>query len=332
MSCYLDLREICRFALYAGIFLITICSCSNGNSSEGRTPEKDSSAIVELPFPMVPDSIESPERRADYAIARFWEDMDFTDTALSLDTAFMEQNFANYIQLYDYATEAGRNTATERLMVCAAVSEAAYRFVADIAERYLTDPNSPMLNDEYFLPFIHSFLNGQVFSPEEKERYVYLETQILKNRPGSVGADFSFIDRAGKRRKLSDAVRDSQLTLLLFYDYECRTCAAMEHDIAEDQTLSDAMDAGSLRVVAVNVFGDDLKKWKNHAATLPEEWSVGYSPGNEVVDNEIYHIKAAPTLYLLDARGRVILKDAPLATAVAVISSISLGKENPSMR
>lgn len=33
--------------------------------------------------------------------------MDFTDTAMSLDTALMEQNFSNYIQLYEYASTDG---------------------------------------------------------------------------------------------------------------------------------------------------------------------------------------------------------------------------------
>lgn len=309
--------------LLVGISLLGCVSCrETGGGKAGDPYGTVKRRLTELPVPAVPDSLVSPESRADYAIFHFWDDMDFADTSLSLDTAFMEQNFANYIQLYDYASEDGRATGTERLMTGAGVSEPAYRFVADIAERYLTDPNSPMRHEEYFLPFIHEITCGTVFSPAEKTRYEYLEERILKNRPGTVGADFAFIDRAGKHRHLSDVVKGSAYTLLLFYDYDCETCASVEQAMMEDPVLNSATTSGILHIVAVNVFGDDLTKWKSHSATLPKGWTVGYSPGCEVVEKDIYGINAAPTLYLLNAGRRVILKDVPLQRASSMLDRI----------
>lgn len=312
------------FLLLVGISLLVCVSCRETGSGKpaGEPKATEEAPTTELGFPEVPDSLVSPESRADYAIFHFWDDMDFADTALSLDTAFMEQNFANYIQLYDYASEGGRITGTERLMSGAGVSEPAYRFLTDIAERYLTDPNSPMRHEEYFLPFIHEITGGTVFSSAEKTRFEYLKARILKNRPGSVGADFAFIDRAGKRRRLGDAVKGTAYTLLLFYDYDCETCAGVEREMTEDPVLNSATASGLLHIVAVNVFGDDLTKWKRHSATLPKGWTVGYSPGCEVVEKDIYGINAAPTLYLLDAGRKVILKDVPLQRASSVLERI----------
>lgn len=319
MSSMFVIGRICRSLVCAGIFLIAMCGCRHNGKPTPAPKATDEAPVTELGLPEVPDSLVSPENRADYAIFHYWDDMDFADTTLSLDTAFMEQNFVNYIQLYDYASEGGRATGTERLMTGAGVSEPAYRFLTDIAERYLTDPNSPMRHEEYFLLFIHEINGDEVFSPAEKTRYEYLKAQILKNRPGTVGADFAFIDRAGKRRRLDDAVKGTAYTLLLFYDYDCETCATVEQEMMEDPVLNSATASGLVHVVAVNVFGDDLTKWERHSATLPKGWTVGYSPGCEVVEKEIYGINAAPTLYLLDAGRNVILKDVPPQMASSVL-------------
>lgn len=321
------IRRICRFLACAGIFLIAICSCRNSGKSPGEPKATVKAPFTELPFPEVPDSLMLPESRADYAISHFWDAMNFADTTLSLDTAFMEQNFANYIQLYDYASEDGRAKGTERLMTGAEKSEPAYRFLTDIAERYLTDPNSPMRNEEYFLLFIHEIASNAIFSSEEKARYEYLENLILKNRPGTVGADFVFVDRTEKRRRLGDVIKGTEYTLLLFYDYDCETCAGVEQEMRDDPVLNLAIASNLLHIVAVNVFGNDLSKWKSHSAILPKEWTVGYSPGCEVVENEIYSINAAPTLYLLDSGRKVILKDVPLQRVSSLLDRIKAGTD-----
>ena len=314
--------EICRLLACTGIFLITVFSSCNSKDKTFEESSQQTCGSAELALPEVPDSIKLPVDRADYVIAHFWDMMNFADTTISLDTAFMEQNFVNYIQLYDYASEDGRSRGTERLMGKAGVMESTYRFVADIAERYLTDLNSPMRNEEHFLPFIEVFVNNTILPPEEKIRYEYLKTKILKNRPGTIGADFSFIDRCGKLRSLGNEVKEVAYTLLLFYDYDCETCAGVEKEMMTNLTLNSAIDAGLLNVVAVNVFGNDLSKWKRLSTILPDNWTVGYSPENELVDKEFYCVDAAPTLYFLDSDRKVILKDARLADVISLLDTI----------
>jgi hypothetical protein len=43
----------------------------------------------------------------------------------------------------------------------------------------------------------------------------------------------------------------------------------------------------------------------------PEEWYNGFDPDYVLREGDIYHIRAIPSLYLLDKEKRVILKDAP---------------------
>ena len=50
-------------------------------------------------LPEIPDSLISPEARGDFLTEHFWDSFDFSDKSLSLDTAFMEQGFADFIAI-----------------------------------------------------------------------------------------------------------------------------------------------------------------------------------------------------------------------------------------
>lgn len=49
----------------------------------------------ELPLPQVPEELTSPTDRAAYIAEHFWDAMDWRDSTLLRDKAFMEQSFAS---------------------------------------------------------------------------------------------------------------------------------------------------------------------------------------------------------------------------------------------
>lgn len=60
-----------------------------------------------------------------------------------------------------------------------------------------------------------------------------------------------------------------------------------------------------VQVVAVYI-DDELEAWQK--AQYPSAWLSVYAP--EIDRQDLYDIKALPTLYLLDYQKRVVLKDA----------------------
>ena len=71
------------------------------------------------------------------------------------------------------------------------------------------------------------------------------------------------------------------------------------------------IEAGKLKVV--NIYPDaDLTEWYNYLSHYPEEWITGFDAEGVLNSDTIYYLRAIPSLYLLDADKRVILKDAPL--------------------
>lgn len=57
---------------------------------------------------------------------------------------------------------------------------------------------------------------------------------------------------------------------------------------------------------------EELQEWKRHLSDFPKEWINGYDKGLVIKEKNLYDLKAIPTLYLLDQKKIVILKDAPI--------------------
>ncbi len=105
--------------LYSTLIALSLLGCRQGDkATDNNISGKGTQAEVstsELPMPDVPDSLQSVEERAAYVVAHYWDAMDFTDRALSLDTAFIEQNFANFAAILPMSPpdEADRGLAAD---------------------------------------------------------------------------------------------------------------------------------------------------------------------------------------------------------------------------
>lgn len=74
-----------------------------------------------------------------------------------------------------------------------------------------------------------------------------------------------------------------------------------------------------MQVVAVYV-DNEVEAWQK--AQYPSAWLSVYAP--EIDQQDLYDIKALPTLYLLNTQLRVLLKDIRLEKVINHLSSVSL--------
>ena len=66
------------------------------------------------------------------------------------------------------------------------------------------------------------------------------------------------------------------------------------------------------RLAVLNIYIDeDLQGWKEYMSVYPEEWYNGFDPDLVIRTDNLYNVRAIPSLYLLDSDKRVIMKDAP---------------------
>ncbi len=200
--------------------------CKNsGKSSQTPTAANSGSPAAlprELELPRVPASMTDPAERAAYATGHFWDALDPADHTLSLDSAFMEQSFANFIGLLPYANEEAREKAIGNFTDKCAEDAAVYDLAVYIAQHYLDDPNSPMRNEELYIPFLRRFASDSMLGEAMQERAKFRLEQARKNRPGMKAANFRLEMRDGRTSTLLREVNDT--TLVLFYDYDCDHC------------------------------------------------------------------------------------------------------------
>lgn len=289
------------------------CSSRSGETKSG-IPEAEVQAALaagELPVPTVPESLATPEERAAYVALHFWDAMDWNNHALSLDTAFMEQNFANYLGILPYADENGRKEAIASLLRGAQTNKDSYSYLASVAEHYLADPNSPMRSEEIYMLFLNEFLRSPNFSDDKKTKYHYQLQVAYKNRPGTEASDFRMHNRNGKSLSLRDFASKAECTLLIFYDPDCEHCKEIMGEMREWK-LPDEM-----QVLAVDVTGD-ADRFARTQDSYPDDWEVAFAT-EPIEDEDLYVFPALPSLYLLDKNGKVILKDTAPHTIAHII-------------
>ena len=322
-------------------FPLIIFGCGNKSEKTGSVSADSVSQVKSLPLPVVPAQIQDSREKLRYVLTHYWDAMNWRDTALVNNEEFMEQSMVNYFAILAKADSLVGADGVNRMIASASVNPSALTKVVEIGSRYLYEPESPMYDAAWHIPLRHTSAipahkgSRYLYEPEspmyDAEGYamlldqlildptnagVPLETfearhaQIMKNRVGRKAADFTFMDREGHRMKLSEAVAGTEETILLFYDPDCNVCEATERFLASSAKLNRLIGEGRLRIVAIDPFDSDTERWKDHADSLPRNWTVGRSPGGRIDSEEIYVIRATPAVYLLDGSMTVRVKDA----------------------
>lgn len=303
------------------IYVIMMAACLSCHKpkpeAEAVAPEPEQTeTTLELPFPEPPSSLSTPEERAAYILAHFWDELDFTDTVRSHNEEFMEQNFSNFISVFPFADEEGRIQGVKELMKRSEKDSVAHALVAETAYKYLYDPNSPMLNEDFYIPFLEEEINSSATGEVIKMRLRKQLHDVQKNRPGMVASNFSYKNRNGKTSTLYKTQSSNDL-LLIFYDPDCDHCDEAIKTLLGDDALQELIKEGQLTVMAI-YSGDNEKQWRKTYGKFPEEWIVGYESG-KIDDDEIYVLRATPTIFLLDRDKKVVLKDVPVATLLTLL-------------
>lgn len=256
-------------------------------------------------LPEIPDSLTNPSERAAYLSLHYWDHFDFTDTALISKPEITEQAFVDFVSILPYTPEAAAAVDT-LFRRASAEKEMLYHFIS-LGDKYLYEPNSPMHNEELHILVLRALVDNPRLDEMDKVRPRHLLEMALKNRPGDVAADFAVICRDGKRKCLSGI--KAEHTLLYFNDPDCEDCRRVKERLASSPVVNGLLESGRLKLLSVCVEGKTAV-WEK--AAFPARWIDGYDEGQRLTREQMYDLKAMPTLYLLDAEKKVILKDAPV--------------------
>ena len=128
------------------------------------------------------------------------------------------------------------------------------------------------------------------------------------NRVGTKATDFRFADRRGKMHTLYGV--KAPYTLLFFSNPGCDACMSIINVLKGEPRIAQMIASGQLAVLNIYI-DEDLEAWRSYMPIYPDEWYNGFDPDFVIRNEELYNVRAIPSLYLLDVNKTVLLKDAP---------------------
>lgn len=278
-------------------FAVSILPVKAGPGTSGNT---------DLPLPAVPDSIVSGKEKIAYILQHFWDDLDFASDPRACDLNFMEQSICDFVSIMAYADEPSSKRAADTAIGKAAAKPETIAIFANLTDLYLYEPNSPYYSETLYSYFLPGFLESGTLDDAHRERYAYQRECMLKNRPGTIASDFSYITVSGEKGKLHDLVYPGKL-LLLFFNPDCDKCRHLISSLEESPMINGLISDGRLTILAIySEKNRDLRK--EYLPKIPDSWITGFDDG--IIDEQdIYVLRSLPSLYILDNDKKIIGKD-----------------------
>lgn len=258
------------------------------------------------------------EEEFNRAIDRYWDGFDFEcgERVAEYDTVQVMQVFADYVSYISVGAERERRDSLLRgLVLRAEKSRPVLDFFAYVAEGVLHDPNSPLRNDELYIPILEVLVESPLYDEYDRIAPAYDLELARENRIGEVANDIAYTLVNGKRGRLHDI--DSDYVILMFSNPGCPMCREIIEQISSSPLLNEMMENDLIEVLSVYP-DEDLEAWRDHLGEMPRRWINGYDEGMKISEERSYNLQAIPSLYLLDGEKRVIIKD---GTSVAQIEN-----------
>lgn len=252
----------------------------------------------------------------------FWEGFDFADKSHIDNPGVTNPKFESFCKYLSSTTTYDRRQQIDTLLNRSLQGGIdMYENMMQLAEKYLTDPNSPYRNEETYIQFLEYTISNPNLTEAYKERPRFQLTIAKKNRVGTIANDFEYVTREGRHGILSN-IRH-KYTLLYFNNPGCHDCKRVTEYIKHSSTINKLISNNNLTLLAVYP-DEELTEWEEHKAEYPEKWVVCRYASEQYA--EAYNLPAIPNLYLLDSKKSVIFKDAPIEEIETYLRRTEYGK------
>ena len=319
-----------RTLTYSLAILCALVAAGCGGRGNGKSAAFRPHAFPPMPEP--PAVIVEPGKKAEYVVSNYWND--FLGQSYPCDSNVVngvladdvEKALGTYVTLLEKACDigfgrkamAGFFGKVEKFQA-ADTSSNVFAFFEKMVPKYLYDPNSPVRNEDLYLPYVSRLAASEYSDPDLKPSYSFEAGMCSLNMIGSPAADFTFTDLAGRRHTLY-AVK-AETTLLFFTNPGCPACKEIIESLTSDESIAALVASGRLAVVNVYI-DEELDKWREYASVYPKDWYNGYDQSYIIRSDVTYNVRAIPSLYVLDSEKKVNMKDAPVEDVLPYLDNL----------
>ena len=289
--------------------ILAFSACKSGSASSQEPSEKQDTVKI-FNLPQIPVVLNTVEQRTDYMVKHYWDRFDFSDTTYISQAEVPEQAWVDYCDLLEHVPLPVAQTAMKETFNRAEKNRKMLHFFEELADKYLYDPNSPMRNEEFYIPVLEALIASPALDETAKIRPQARLELAQKNRVGTKALNFTYTLDSGAKGTLYQF--PAEYTLLFINNPGCHACEEGIEALKQAPAINKEFAAGSLKILAIYP-DEDKEEWERHLPDFPKEWINGYDKKLVIKEKNLYDLKAIPTLYLLDKDKKVLLKDATVA-------------------
>ena len=347
-----DMTRIIRYLSVALVF--ALCACGGGNQRSGGTGEPAEEELIgEMPLeeaeaepadmrPFPPVNVpmiysNNEEAETEYIMEHFWdpyfsgEGTTNNKAILGVEDEAVEQALANYIALLqsrkalatpdnpDPLVKAQKSVKTLFSKIESNPDHAAYVRLTELVAKYLYDPNSPLRDEDLYLPFAEAAEKSPRTSDDMRPAYHHEVGACKTNSFGNKVPDIKYCDIKGRKGSLYGIHAD--YTMLFFSNPGCTACKEIVNEVSSSGFAERLISENKLAIVNIYI-DEEISKWRDYVPNYPSSWINGYDYTFKLRNSGTYDIRAIPSLYLLDSQKRVLLKDAPTDRVLSYLGRI----------
>ncbi|MDR0976967.1 MAG: DUF5106 domain-containing protein [Prevotellaceae bacterium] len=290
------------------------------DSTTTTTVATDTVGTNKLQMPDIPTMLTTPAERLNFLTRNYWTHYDFADTVGIKNPEYAEQAWVDYVDLLGRIPTADASPIIRSFFGEAEGNPIVYNYFAGLADKYLYDPNSPLRNEELYIPVLDQMLASNLPTGAEKIRAKDRRVMAEKNRPGRRAADFVYTVSTGEKGTLYGL--SAAYTLLFLNNPGCHACRETIEALKQSPVVGHYQQNGNLRILAVYP-DEDRSEWVHYLSEFPAEWVNGYDAALAIQSKNLYDLKAIPTLYLLDKDKTVLLKDATVPAIEQYLQTVA---------
>ena len=199
--------------------MLAVVSCGRRRSAPATEPASSQPAVF-LPA-IAPSRLSAAEQR-EWLRWHYWDRFDFADTLFlaRADSLQLFESYARYIALISDRPADG--AAMDTLMRRASASRPMLDYFSMLAEKVLHDPNSPLRNDEFYIPVLEAQLRAPWYDEYERIAPEYDLRMARQNRLGHPANDFRYMSASGRSGTLYGL--QAEYVLIFINNPGCAMC------------------------------------------------------------------------------------------------------------
>lgn len=320
------------------LLTLALFSCSATGKRHAQTPvpleasfevvdTTHTRTVTAQPYPMVeiPENVLEPLQRAQYALTHFFDRWPEAAMEQVVDSAAMEQGLVDYLYVYSNMP-AGSITQEDllrplKLMRGKALSEALRLYT-----KYLYESGSPLKNHNLYIQALQWATTAPQVEYVDQVVYKDMLSVVSQNRVGTPASDFAITlaQPAAEGYTFADttlyALR-SKPKVVIFYTPGCDRCTHLLEEVAHDQMLQRAYQAGKVDILYVSLVYE-RSEWEQGLSALPPFGTPAFNADLRLLEESLYDLAVTPVIYVISSDGVVLQREASLAEVRHYVSTL----------